>query len=351
MTPHDDDARTTSPISRRTTLAAAAWTVPVVAAAAATPAAAASATPGFDLQMQNFSGDSGSWYNDDRTQYLAYTTFFSPTVHNAGPEAAPAGTVVIVRSDDRVLGAPTLTAFDGPDVPASAVTITGPETTGNSSTFTVVVTVPIPAGGSVRLRPSFGDVLTEEEASAIHDLGAAFSDLTPHSFTVSSPAGADADPSDDSISATAEVGEVVGWNGAITAVWASLDVDGCSYPYASAFVVESTGENPIPVDTQIYYSFDSRVVTALSVGSVSVDGTAVSLREGGIEVGDRNGYAYWFTTTAVAPGSTLRIELDSVVDSTFSGPVDSSRASGGLGSDESQSDTSDDSFGRETSCV
>ncbi|KZX20857.1 hypothetical protein [Rathayibacter tanaceti] len=341
----------TDPLLRRRTALAAAWTLPVIALATATPAAAASAAARFDLQMQNFSGDDGSWYNDDRTQYLRYNSFFSPTVRNAGPDAAPAGTVVVMRSDDRVLGSPSLRVADGSDIPASAIAISGPVVEGNRSTFTAVISVPIPAGATVLFSPRFDRVLTQEDASAIHDLRAAFPDLTPHSFSLSSPAGADADPSNDSISWSAEVGTVVPWNGAISAEWASLTTGSCTYPSVSALVVTSTGANAVPTGTQVYYSFDTRFVTAVSVASATIDGAPTTMRLGGVDTRSTSGFAYWFTTEPVAPGSVLRIELASVTDAsaTASSPV--TTASGGLGTDVSQSDTSDDSFRREGTCA
>ncbi|KQQ03969.1 MULTISPECIES: hypothetical protein [unclassified Rathayibacter] len=347
MTPHDKVTSTSALLSRRTALVAAAWTLPVVATATATPAAAASSTAGFDLQMQNFSGDDGGWYNDDRTQYLGYNTFFSPTVHNAGPEAAPAGTVVVMRSDDRVLGSPSLTVATGSDIPASAVSITGPVVEGDHSTFTAVISVPIPAGADVVFGPRFADVLTQEDAGAIHDFTTAFANLTAHSFTLSSPAGADSDPSNDAISSTAEVGTVVPWNGAISAEWAELTTASCTYPYASAIVVASTGANPVPVDTQVYYYYDDRLLTDVAIASATIDGVPTTMRVGG----SSGGSSYWFTTEPVAPGATLRIDLATTTDPSATITSTVQTAAGGLGTDKSQSDQGDDSFRREGTCA
>ncbi|MBF4462815.1 MULTISPECIES: hypothetical protein [unclassified Rathayibacter] len=347
MTSHDTVTSTSALVSRRTALAAAAWTIPVVATATATPASAASGAPGFDLQMQNFSGDDGSWYNDDHTQYLGYNTFFSPTVHNGGPQEAPAGTVVVMRSDNRVLGSPSLTVSATSDIPASAVSITGPVVEGDRSAFTAVISVPIPSGADVVFAPRFADVLTQEEAAAIHDFTTAFANLTAHSFTLSSPAGADSDPSNDAISSTAEVGTVVPWNGAISAEWASLATGSCTYPYASAIVVSSDGANPMPADTQVYYYYDARFLTGVSISSATIDGVPTTMRVGG----SSDGSSYWFTTQPVAPGSVLRIELATTTDASAVVTGTVSWASGGLGTDKSQSNQNDDGFRNTGTCA
>ncbi|PTL74402.1 hypothetical protein C1I63_17275 [Rathayibacter caricis DSM 15933] len=328
-------------LRRRTTLAVAAWTLPVVATATATPAAAASATAAFDLQMQNFSGDNGTWYNDDRTQYLGYNTFLSPTVHNAGPEAAPAGTVVVMRSDDRILGSPSLAVADSSGIPAGAISITGPVVDGDRSTFTAVISVPIPAGVDVVFTPRFGDGLTHEEAAEIHDFTTVFSDLTPHSFSVHSPAGADSDPSNDSLSWTAETGTLVPWNGTVTGEWAVLATGSCTYPYVAAVVVSSTGANAVPPDAQIYYDFDTRALPQVSLASATIDGAPTTMRAGRVDTDSTSGRITWYTTEPVAPGSALRLELATTTDpsAALTDPV--TMASASLATDVHESDESD----------
>lgn len=132
-------------IDRRSVLTAAAWSVPVVAAVAATPLAAASAV-GFDLFTNGLQrGDSATIFNGDAT--LRYLNNFADgfTLLNHGPLEAPAGTVVTMRYDNRVV-TPTDFTFSqgGPSNPRTPLLYSAPVVNGNESTVTFVIPIPVP---------------------------------------------------------------------------------------------------------------------------------------------------------------------------------------------------------------
>ncbi|KJL33501.1 hypothetical protein [Microbacterium azadirachtae] len=162
---------------RRTILKTTAWSVPVIAAAVATPLAAASVAP--DLQLTPYPlGDTIHGVSPDGLQSydLGMVAAFGATT--LGTDPTPAGSVVTLTFDSRLLSGPwlTLDAYNG-----TVVSVTGSTTSGNVTTATFVLPVAVPAGTALTFWPHF--------APPAGSTPPWYTDLNGYSVSIAPPAG------------------------------------------------------------------------------------------------------------------------------------------------------------------
>ncbi|WP_054684092.1 hypothetical protein [Microbacterium sp. No. 7] len=286
-------------MNRRTVLKASAWSVPVVAVATMAPAAAA--TNGFDLRLLGFAGETLAKFNDDKTRYVEQSYTTGTALATVGTAAAPAGTVVTVSFDNRLIGAVTLHVED---VEVNAAT-TSPSGTTTTQTFVLTQAVPVAVDELSGLRVRFGPQFVDD-----WDALPFYEDIAPYTVSVSPASGADPDTSNNGWSAAAVYGDA--FDGAVSATWGEtvIDVEGnptvARHPETATLV--SRGPGAIPAGARLYFGLPEDGVTAFSVSSVTVDGDAVTDLFGALQPELYGGY-HVETTREVAAGSTVVLTL------------------------------------------
>lgn len=260
-------------VDRRTVLAAAAWSAPVVAMAVATPLAAASVA-GFDLFTGGLQqGDSVEFFNADAT--LKYTNGFTRgfTLMNHGPGAAPAGTLVRMRYDNRIVTPTNFTYRVGPTGTSTPLSYSTPIVNGNESIVEFVIPVAVPVGedvygpGTIWVVTGY-DVDIDYPNDALDDykvmywqivaadddgLNNLHGSLTPTTAPANNPWGLEA-----------------------VASFTSFTTDRCSMELPTSATVTSVGPGATPGNVALHLSLEPNVVTSVVLDALTIDGVPSS---------------------------------------------------------------------------
>jgi hypothetical protein len=299
-------------VERRSVLTAAVWSVPVVAAVASTPLAAASAV-GFDLFTEGLQrGDGTAIFNADAT--LKYVDGFADgfTLLNHGPQEAPAGTIVTMRYDNRIITPGDFTFSQGsPANPQTPLSYSAPVVNGNESTVTFVIPVPVPVEEDVfgpgtiwiftqydldiqypndaldDYRPLYWQVLTSDDDSSNNSFGSATATTVP----ANSP-----------------------WGLQASATFTRYTTSACEMELPTAVTVTSVGPGSTPGDVTLNLSLEAFAVTGVTLGGLTVNGVPTAATV------DSTGSG----TYAIALGRPLG--AGDVVEASFSYTVDATAA-------------------------
>lgn len=185
---------TSTGLTRRRALKAAAWSVPALTVALAAPASSASES--IDVRLTQSSGTDIGATNADGTRQWTLSVGFGWEAYSQVAEV-PAGTVLTVSSDTRILPNAEVTLHPQGEV----LTATSTSTTGDMQTSTYTLPA-IPSGGyleGVRFTITFDNVNPLPWAE----------DLGPFTVSVTAPAGVnDPDTSNNVISSAVEYSDV-----------------------------------------------------------------------------------------------------------------------------------------------
>ncbi|MEJ1089491.1 hypothetical protein WDU99_14335 [Microbacterium sp. Mu-80] len=165
---------TSTGLTRRRALKVAAWSVPALTVALAAPASSASES--IDLMLAPSAGGSVGTTNPEGTRQWQLTAGSGWEAYSEVAEV-PAGTVLTVSSDIRILPNPVVTLMPQDEV----LTATSTSTTGNMQTSTYTLPA-IPPGGYLEGVPftvTFDDV---DPLPWAEDLG-------PFTVSIAAPAG------------------------------------------------------------------------------------------------------------------------------------------------------------------
>lgn len=264
---------TTTPargINRRTVLTAAAWSAPIIATAVATPLAAASNAPQFDLFMGGLqAGDALEFFSADLT--MKYTDGFTNgfTLMNRGPEPAPAGTIVQMRYDNRIV---TPTDFEyrvGPEGSLQPLSFTAPVSNGNESTVTFVLPVEVPVGDDV-FGPGTVWVYTRY-ALYVRYPNDALDDYKVMNWRILTT---DGDTSNNLFGAVTPTTVPANspWGLELSATHTAHATDHCAYNLPTAATITSVGPGTTPGNVTINLSLEAVVVMDATMTSLTIDG-------------------------------------------------------------------------------
>lgn len=336
-------------IDRRSVLTAAAWSVPVVAVAVSTPLAAASVA-GFDLFTQGLQrGDGTAFFNGDAT--LKYLDGFADgfTLLNHGPQEAPAGTIVTMRYDNRII-TPGDFSFSqgGPSNPRTPLSYSAPVVNGNESTVTFVIPVPVPVEEDV-FGPGTIWIFTEYDLDILYP-NDVLDDYRPLYWQVLT---SDDDGSNNSFgSATATTAPANDpWGLQVTGTFTRYTTSACEMELPTAVTVTSVGPGSTPGDVTLNLSLEAFAVTGVTLGGLTVNGVPTAATV------DSTGSG----TYAIALGRPLG--AGDVVEASFSYTVDATAAlvsngraqfsanSAGLGGGQDQRLTINSADGDNSACA
>lgn len=261
-------------INRRTVLTAAAWSAPIIATAVATPLAAASGAPQFDLFMSGLQqGSSVDLFTADLT--MKYTDGFTGgfTLMNRGPEPAPAGTIVQMRYDNRIV---TPTDFEyriGSADTQQPLSYTTPVSNGNESTVTFVLPVEVPVGEDV-----FGAGTIWVYTDYTLDLAYPNDALDDYKVMNWRILTSDSDTSDNLFGALTPTTVPANspWGLELTATHTAHTTDRCAYNLPTAVTVTSVGPGTTPGDVTINLAVEAVPVMDATLTSLTIDGVATS---------------------------------------------------------------------------
>lgn len=274
-------------IDRRSVLTAAAWSIPVVATVVATPLAAASAV-GFDLFASGLQrGDSVTFFNGDATlKYLdGFTDGF--TLLNHGPLEAPAGTIVTMRYDNRIITPEDFSFAQGsPSNPRTPLPYSTPVVNGNESTVTFVIPVPVPVEEDV-----FGVgtiwIFTPFDLDIAYP-NDAIDDYKPLLWQVLT---ADDDGSNNFFGSQIATTEPANdpWGLELSATFTPYATSACEMELPTAVTVTSVGPASTPGIASLTLRLEVLAVTGVTLDSLTINGvpvsaTVVSTGSGGWEV-------------------------------------------------------------------